>query len=93
MQYPGDMSEPASTKADLQTLKALQADAPELERIENLLDRELVSTVRANAAALRKRLLPALRSNTACSRPKTSILASGRYDAPFCVRHADADRG
>ncbi len=33
------MSESASTQADFEALKALQADAPELERIENLLDR------------------------------------------------------
>ncbi len=32
-------SEAASTRADLDALKALQADASELERIENLLDR------------------------------------------------------
>ncbi len=34
------MSEPkaASAEAELEALKALQADAPELERIEDLLD-------------------------------------------------------
>jgi hypothetical protein len=41
MEYPDDMSdsEAASTKADLEALKALQADASELEGIEELLDR------------------------------------------------------
>jgi hypothetical protein len=39
--YPSVMSEPdaASNQADLEALEALEADAPELERIENLLDR------------------------------------------------------
>ena len=32
-------SEAGSTQADLEALKALEADAPELERIESLLDR------------------------------------------------------
>src|ERR671920_2517871 len=41
MEYPDDMSESGttSTAADLEALKALQADASELERIEKLLDR------------------------------------------------------
>ncbi len=41
MQYPDGMSEPeaASAKADLEASRALQANAPELEFIENLLDR------------------------------------------------------
>ncbi len=39
MQYPGDVTEPTSTQADFEALKALEADAPELERIESLLDR------------------------------------------------------
>ena len=41
MQYPDAMSERESvpTQADLEALEALQADAPELERIEGLLDR------------------------------------------------------
>ncbi|CAA9393081.1 MAG: hypothetical protein AVDCRST_MAG93-9830 [uncultured Chloroflexia bacterium] len=41
MQYPDAMSEPdaASTQATLDALRALEEDAPELERIENLLDR------------------------------------------------------
>ncbi len=33
------MSEPTSTQADFEALKALQADAQELERIEGLPDR------------------------------------------------------
>jgi hypothetical protein len=39
VQYPDAMSdsEAASTKADLEALEALQADASELERIEELL--------------------------------------------------------
>jgi hypothetical protein len=39
MEYPHDMSESdtASTAADLRALEALQADASELERIEELL--------------------------------------------------------
>ena len=41
MQYPNDMSESeaASTEADLEALRALQADALDLERIESMLDR------------------------------------------------------
>jgi hypothetical protein len=41
VQYPGGIteSEPSSTKADLEALRALQADILELERIEKLLDR------------------------------------------------------
>ncbi len=41
MEYPDDMSESdtASTTADLEALRALQADAFELEQIENLLGR------------------------------------------------------
>jgi hypothetical protein len=39
MEYPDDMSksDTASTAADLEALRALQADASELERIEELL--------------------------------------------------------
>jgi hypothetical protein len=39
MEYPDDMSESdtASTAADLEALRALQADASDLERIEELL--------------------------------------------------------
>ncbi len=41
MEYPDAMSEPeaASNQADLEALKALEADASELERLETLLDR------------------------------------------------------
>jgi hypothetical protein len=41
MEYPDDMSESdtASTAADLEALRALQADASDLEQIEVLLDR------------------------------------------------------
>lgn len=41
MKYPDGMSESetTSTAADLEALKALQADASELERLEKLLDR------------------------------------------------------
>jgi hypothetical protein len=41
VQYPGAISdaEAASTKADLDALKALQADASGLDRMESLLDR------------------------------------------------------
>jgi hypothetical protein len=41
VQYPNGMREPnaASNQADLEALNALQADASELGRIENQLDR------------------------------------------------------
>jgi hypothetical protein len=41
MEYPDDMSESdtASSAADLEALRALQADASERERMEELLER------------------------------------------------------